>query len=581
MFDFYQMLKKLLLIISLLGFAQSYGQSCPLLTSPQNGDINVAVDATITWGDVTGVTGYIISIGTTNGGTDIINQRNVGSSTSFTPPVGLPENTQIYVTISLFFLNQPNIACPSESFQTEDVTTPPDCTVISNIVDGEVDVSVFTNILWNYASRATDYDIIIGTAPGLGDIANTNVTSLNFNPPGELPASTLIYVQVIPANGNGTAPNCPEISFTTGALATLPGCTSLISPSNGAINVPLTPLIEWQEVPGATGYRVTIGTGPSETNILDNTSFSTTSTFVIDFEPNRTFFITIVPYNSAGEAIGCSQESFSTLLGCGPYFDPVTGELVTLNPDLTFESVFAFCENEGALELTAPPGAEGYRWYSINNLGTETLLVEGDAITISQNGAYRLETYNTVSQSGNTLECPTLFDFEVVSSEIATINNLRIIDTALGLQIIVEASGNGDYEYAIDDINGPYQDSNTFNAVTPGTHTLYVRDKNGCGIAEETFMQDLTVEGFPKFFTPNGDSTNDFWQFVQPVSGDRIVLNSIRIYDRYGKFIKEITQDSQGWDGNYNGQPLPTGGYWFKAIDDTQREIQGFFTLKR
>jgi gliding motility-associated-like protein len=551
------------------------------LISPQDGDINVAVDATITWQDVTGVTGYIISIGTTDGGTDIINQRNVGSATSFTPPVGLPENSRIFVTISLFFLNQPNITCSSESFETEDVTTTPDCTIISNIVDGEVGVSVFTNILWNYASRATDYDIIIGTAPGLGDITDTNVTTLSFNPPGELPASTLIYVQVIPANGNGIASNCMEISFTTGALATLPGCTSLISPANGDINVPLTPLIEWQEVPGATGYRVTIGTSPTETNILDNTAFFTNSTFVLDFEPNRTFFITIIPFNSTGEAIGCIQESFSTQLGCGPYFDPFTGELVTLNPDLIFDSVFAFCENEGALELTAPAGAEGYRWYALNNLGAETLLVEDNTISITQNGDYRLEAYTTVSQSGSTIECPTLFDFEVVSSEIATINNLRILDTALGLQIIVEVSGNGDYEYAIDDSTGPYQDNNTFNAVTPGTHTLYVRDKNGCGIAEDTFMQDLTIEGFPKFFSPNGDLINDFWQFAQPATGDRIVLNSIRIYDRYGTFLKQITQDSQGWDGNFNGKPLPTGGYWFKAIDDTQREIKGFFTLKR
>jgi len=581
LFDFYQMLKKLLLIILLLGFVQSYGQSCPLLISPQNGDINVAVDATITWQDVTGVTGYIISIGTTDGGTDIINQRNVGSATSYTPPVGLPENTRIYVTISLFFLNQPNITCPSESFDTENVTTTPDCTIISNITDGEVGVSVFTNILWNYASRATDYDIIIGTAPGLGDIADTNVTTLSFDPPGELPASTLIYVQIIPANGNGIATNCSEISFTTGALATLPGCTNLIAPTNGEINVPLTPLIEWQEVPGATGYRVTIGTSPTETNILDNTSFFTNSTFVLDFEPNRTFFITIIPFNSAGDAIGCSQESFSTQLGCGPFFDPNTGELITLNPDLSFDNVFSFCENQGALALTAPEGAEGYRWYSINNLGTETLLADGNTINITENGNYRLEAYTTFSQSGNTLECPTFFDFEVVSSEIAIINNLRILDTALGLQIIVEASGNGDYEYAIDDRNGPYQESNTFNAVTPGTHTLYVRDKNGCGIVEETFMQDLTVEGFPKFFTPNGDGTNDFWQFIQPVNGEKIVLNSIRIYDRYGTFLKQINQESPGWDGNFNGRPLPAGGYWFKAIDGAAREIQGFFTLKR
>lgn len=575
------MLKKLLFTIIVLNIVYSYGQDCPTLTSPLNGDINVSVNTTITWQNIVGVTGYIISIGTTDGGTDIINQRNVGSATSFIPPTGLPETTQIYVTISLFFLNQPNITCPSESFITEDVTTVPDCTIVSNIFDGEANVSVFTNILWDFAPRATNYDVIVGTASGIGDIANLNTANLNFNPPGELPPNTLLFVQIIARNENGDAINCEEISFTTGEIDSLPNCSRLISPFNGETNVPLTPLVEWEEVPGAAGYRITIGTSPLATDILDNTAFFTTSTLVLDFEPNRTFFITIVPFNEAGEAIGCMQESFSTVLGCGPFFDPATGELITLNPNFEFDNLFVFCENEDALELTAPIGADGYRWFSINNLGGESLLIEGENVTITQNGQYRLEAFNLISPSGSTITCSSFFDFEVISSEGPIINNLQISETALGITIVVEASGSGDYEYAIDDINGPYQDSNVFNAVSPGSHTLYARDKNGCGIDQETFTQDITVEGFPKFFTPNGDSRNDYWQFIQPIDGERIIFNSILIFDRFGTFLKQINQESLGWDGTFNGRPLPSGGYWFKAIDNMNKEIQGNFTLKR
>jgi len=158
---------------------------------------------------------------------------------------------------------------------------------------------------------------------------------------------------------------------------------------------------------------------------------------------------------------------------------------------------------------------------------------------------------------------------------------LRVSDTALGLDVVVEVSGIGDYEYAINDINGPYQASNVFRAVTPGTNTFYVRDRNGCGIAERTLDQDLTVEGFPKFFTPNGDTVNDFWQFIQPIEGETIVLTSIQIFDRYGKLLKTIQQSSQGWDGLFNGAPMPSGDYWFKAIDDENQTFQGHFSLKR
>ena len=53
----------------------------------------------------------------------------------------------------------------------------------------------------------------------------------------------------------------------------------------------------------------------------------------------------------------------------------------------------------------------------------------------------------------------------------------------------------------------------------------------------------MTVEGFPKFFTPNGDTVNDFWQFIQPIEGETIVLTSIQIFDRYGKLLKTIQQN--------------------------------------
>ena len=112
-------------------------------------------------------------------------------------------------------------------------------------------------------------------------------------------------------------------------------------------------------------------------------------------------------------------------------------------------------------------------------------------------------------------------------------------------------------------------------------HTVYVRDKNGCGIAEETITQDLTLEGFPKFFTPNGDGINDFWQFIPPPSFLENPLVVIHIFDRYGKLLVQLDPLSAGWDGRFNGSPLPASDYWFRARDLNSREISGHFSLKR
>ena len=168
-----------------------------------------------------------------------------------------------------------------------------------------------------------------------------------------------------------------------------------------------------------------------------------------------------------------------------------------------------------------------------------------------------------------------------MSSEIATINAVNIAEQGNNIRITVDVSGIGDYEYALDNINGPYQDSNVFDNVPSGSYMVYVRDKNGCGIAEERIEQDLTLEGFPKFFTPNGDGVNDFWQYIPTVLTDEININIIHIFDRYGRLLAQIEPTSNGWDGNFNGFPLPSNDYWFRAISESSGQFQGHFTLNR
>lgn len=82
---------------------------------------------------------------------------------------------------------------------------------------------------------------------------------------------------------------------------------------------------------------------------------------------------------------------------------------------------------------------------------------------------------------------------------------------------------------------------------------------------------------FPKFFTPNNDGYNDTWTidfaYLKPNTG-------IRIFDRYGKFIKELTVNT-AWDGTYIGQDEPASDYWFTVKRINGAEFRGHFSLKR
>jgi gliding motility-associated-like protein len=88
------------------------------------------------------------------------------------------------------------------------------------------------------------------------------------------------------------------------------------------------------------------------------------------------------------------------------------------------------------------------------------------------------------------------------------------------------------------------------------------------------FVEELP---YPKFFTPNNDTHNDTWTidfaYLKPNTG-------IRIFDRYGKFLKELRPNDK-WDGTYIGQDMPASDYWFTLTRFNGTEYRGHFSLKR
>ncbi|MCH9661328.1 MAG: T9SS type B sorting domain-containing protein [Bacteroidetes bacterium] len=575
------MLKYIVCILCLVGEV-AFSQECPDLLSPVNGQSEVPVTATISWEAVVGVTGYIVSIGTSPNADDVVSNQPTGSETSFTPPLGLPESTELFVTITLFFFDQDDIICESKTFTTQEVIDRPVCTQLTAPIDGAMNVNAATNLNWAYASLAVGYQLTIGTAPGVGDIIlNEDVGNrLSFNPTADFPLGATIFVRIEPYNENGSALSCEEEQFTVASLGDPPGCSQLITPTDGDVNVALSPLIEWQAVPNALGYLVYIGRSPFVNDVLDGAIFTTNSTFVLNFEANTSYFIRVVPFNDAGEAQGCSQESFSTILGCGPFIDPETGEVVTLNPEINFPDVVGICENSLPTRISTVDLADGFRWYAIDVLGDETLISEASFVDIEATGAYRYEAYTLIDQEGVVIECPSSKEFVVVASASATVEQVLVEKVVDLFNVTIVVSGIGSYEFSLEDVDGSYGDENVFNNLPAGSYTAYIRDKNGCGVVEAPFRLALRPPGFPKFFSPNADGINDLWQY-QPPRENALNLRYIFIHDRMGKLIIIIKPDSQGWNGLYNGNPLPSSEYWYRAIDYDQREYLGHFSLIR
>jgi gliding motility-associated-like protein len=107
-----------------------------------------------------------------------------------------------------------------------------------------------------------------------------------------------------------------------------------------------------------------------------------------------------------------------------------------------------------------------------------------------------------------------------------------------------------------------------FTNISNGTHTLNVRDNNGCITKSLTFeiSVDLGELIIPNGFSPNNDGKND-WFNIQGLY-DTYLNHELKIYNRYGTLIFEGNNNNK-WCGIANkglmktNNVLPAGTYFY------------------
>ena len=224
---------------------------------------------------------------------------------------------------------------------------------------------------------------------------------------------------------------------------------------------------------------------------------------------------------------------------------------------------------DGGILDGSPTTNYTFQWYT-NNVVMPGITTS--SITVNTPGVYSVDVTNVFG-------CTKTRVITITGSEIATIQSIDVVDLTdtNTITVNINPASLGDYEFAIDDINGPYQDSNFFNNVPIGFHEIYVRDKNGCGSNGPILV---SVLGIPKYFTPNGDGFHDTWN-VRGVNAQFNYLSTIYIFDRFGKLLKQLGTTGSGWDGTYNGHPMPADDYWYSIKFEDGRSAKGHFSLKR
>ena len=112
-------------------------------------------------------------------------------------------------------------------------------------------------------------------------------------------------------------------------------------------------------------------------------------------------------------------------------------------------------------------------------------------------------------------------------------------------------------------------------------NTVKVKVTNTCPYIN--YLDDFKI---PNVFTPNGDNTNDVWQFTLGFGNN---LKSLHIYDRWGLeiLIDNIeTKTMMHWDGRTTAGEACTAGVYFYTLEysnvlDEHKKLNGYITLIR
>lgn len=549
--------------------------SCVAITSPVSGTADVS-SSTITWASEINATGYNISVGTTPGGTDVLNNFDLGNVLTYNL-TGLLGGTTYYVTVYPYNDNGVATGCTEINFTTCDVASIPFNEEFETITTGIPScwgiAGTTTTAGYHFSSYATGnvgrglrFDSYINTTGRTSELTTpvidaSTVSSLRLkfyykNPTGgnfqvfissdggatytsletglinttNWTLKTYVVTSYISSNvkvkfvGTSNYGNGDAYVYLDGVVleeipATTPSCVTLSSPANGAINVSNTTLV-WLANPDATGYNITVGTSAGASDVLNNFNAGNVLTYQLsNLVGGTTYYVTITPYNSFGTATGCTESNFTTCDELGDFSENFDG--------LTATNLIPDC------------------WSRVLSDGVSTYASVGTSGT-NFSAPYSISLYNSSSPSTSNIMLVTPY----INNLSAGTNRLRFM-----------ARNSSDTQDIIVGTMSNPADASTFTPLQTvdinGTFAQYIVDFTGyAGTNKYIALKRLSTSTYTYVYIDNV-----IWEAV-PASAPTCAANIVATPDSAcGNFANSITWDAtSGADGYYISVGTTTGG---------------------
>lgn len=228
-------------------------------TNPLDGQTNVDTTKTFTWNTVPGAQGYVLIVGTTLYGSNLLNSGVLPPTTSsFTVPA-FPSGQTLYATL---FTKQNNAWTAFDEIGFNAAIRQ---ATFTNPLNGQYNIDTAKAFTWTNIPDSQGSILVVGTTAFGTNLVNSGIlpaSQTSYTVPA-LPGGILFATLLTKVNGAFT--RYQLIAFTAAS-----GGASLVYPTNGQQSVVNTNGFQWATVPGAQGYLLTVGTTLYGTNIFNS-----------------------------------------------------------------------------------------------------------------------------------------------------------------------------------------------------------------------------------------------------------------------------------------------------------------------
>jgi len=216
---------------------------------------------------------------------------------------------------------------------------------------------------------------------------------------------------------------------------------------------------------------------------------------------------------------------------------------------------------KGFIKIDCPPIPETYTFILNNSVSNST-----GVFNMLNPGTYTIE----VKASGG---APAAYRTVVVPDYSLTKPNTIINAKNPVCDLTGEISfsiGNRAADYNIRYNGIVYPGNYIFSGLYEGNYAFSILKLNGCIVDELNVSLETEAcndISFPTAFSPNSDNVNDSFKAKE---GSRAFNFQMQIFDRRGILIFSSNKLYDAWNGDYKGQPVPVGVYFWIASFTTQ-----------